>query len=62
VFDCARESRPAFRRRREMFSSDLFHPSSAGYAFLSTIYGKALREALDAARAAEVVEDEELAG
>jgi hypothetical protein len=45
-----------------MFSSDLFHPSSAGYAFLSTIYGNAVREALDAARAAEVVEDEELAG
>jgi lysophospholipase L1-like esterase len=62
VFDCARASRPAFRRKREMFSSDLFHPSSAGYAFLSTIYGNAVREALDAARAAEVVEDEELAG
>jgi lysophospholipase L1-like esterase len=63
VFDIAPETRKAFRRRKEMFSSDLFHPSSAGYAFLATIYGRAVREALDAARA---VEDdaaaEELAG
>jgi hypothetical protein len=33
-----------------MFSADLFHPSSAGYAFLGTVYGRAVREALDAAR------------
>jgi lysophospholipase L1-like esterase len=63
VFDIARQTRKAFRGKKEMFSSDLFHPSSAGYAFLATIYGKAVREALDAARA---VEDdaaaEELAG
>jgi hypothetical protein len=29
-----------------MFSADLFHPSSAGYAFLGTVYGRACREAL----------------
>jgi hypothetical protein len=46
-----------------MFSSDLFHPSSAGYAFLGTIYGRAVRDALDAARAVEEDADaEELAG
>jgi hypothetical protein len=32
-----------------MFSADMFHPSSAGYAFLGTVYGRAVREALDAA-------------
>jgi hypothetical protein len=32
-----------------MFSADRFHPSSAGYAFLGTVYGRAVREALDAA-------------
>jgi len=52
VFEVARHTRDAFRGRREMFSADLFHPSSAGYAFLGTIYGRAVREALDAARAA----------
>jgi lysophospholipase L1-like esterase len=51
VFDIARETRVAFRGRRDMFSADLFHPSSAGYAFLGTVYGRAVREALDAARA-----------
>jgi lysophospholipase L1-like esterase len=63
VFDIARLTRKAFRGKKEMFSSDLFHPSSAGYAFLATIYGRAVRDAIDAARA---VEDdtaaEELAG
>ena len=51
VFDISRETRTAFRGRREMFSADLFHPSSAGYAFLGTVYGRAVRQALDAARA-----------
>jgi lysophospholipase L1-like esterase len=63
VFDIARLTRKAFRGKKEMFSSDLFHPSSAGYAFLATIYGRAVREALDAARAVEVdAAAEELAG
>jgi lysophospholipase L1-like esterase len=63
VFDIAREARKAFRGRKEMFSSDLFHPSSAGYAFLATIYGRAVREALDAARALlDETAAEELAG
>lgn len=50
VFEVARHTRDAFRGKREMFSADLFHPSSAGYAFLGTVYGRAVREALDAAR------------
>jgi lysophospholipase L1-like esterase len=62
VFDIAREARKAFRGKKEMFSSDLFHPSSAGYAFLATIYGRAVREALEAARAALAEAAEELAG
>ena len=63
VFDIAREARKAFRGKKEMFSSDLFHPSSAGYAFLATIYGRAVREALEAARAAVAgAAAEELAG
>ena len=63
VFDIARLTRKAFRGKKEMFSSDLFHPSSAGYAFLGTIYGRAVRDALDAARAVEDDADaEELAG
>jgi lysophospholipase L1-like esterase len=52
VFDIASETRTAFRGRREMFSADLFHPSSAGYAYLGGIYGRALREAVDRAREA----------
>jgi hypothetical protein len=32
-----------------MFSADRFHPSSAAYAFLGTVYGRAVREALEAA-------------
>jgi lysophospholipase L1-like esterase len=63
VFDIARLTRKAFRGKKELFSSDLFHPSSAGYAFLGTIYGRAVRDALDAARAVEDDADaEELAG
>ena len=63
VFDIAREARKAFRGRKEMFSSDLFHPSSAGYSFLATIYGRAVREALDTARAlVDETAAEELAG
>jgi len=52
VFDIAGETRPAFRRRREMFSADLFHPSSVGYAYLGVIYGRAVWEAVERARAA----------
>ncbi|HZA81361.1 MAG TPA: GDSL-type esterase/lipase family protein, partial [Actinomycetes bacterium] len=59
VFDIARLCRSAFRGKREMFSADLFHPSSAGYAFLATIYGRAVREALDAARDFQVDLDPE---
>jgi lysophospholipase L1-like esterase len=63
VFDVARLTRKAFRGKKEMFSSDLFHPSSAGYAFLGTIYGRAVSDALDAARAAtDDAAAEELAG
>jgi lysophospholipase L1-like esterase len=49
VFDIAKLTKSAFHGKREMFSADLFHPSSAGYAFLGSIYGRAVREALDAA-------------
>jgi lysophospholipase L1-like esterase len=49
VFDIAKLTKSAFHGKREMFSADLFHPSSAGYAFLAAIYGRAVREALDAA-------------
>jgi lysophospholipase L1-like esterase len=49
VFDIAKLTKSAFHGKREMFSADLFHPSSAGYAFLATIYGRAVREALEAA-------------
>jgi lysophospholipase L1-like esterase len=62
VFDIARETKGAFHGKREMFSADMFHPSSAGYAFLATVYGRAVREALDAARAVEDGPREELAG
>ena len=51
VFDIAPLTRAAFRRQRHLFSDDLFHPSSAGYAFLGTIYGRAVHDALAAARA-----------
>ena len=49
VFDIAKLTKSAFHGKREMFSADQFHPSSAGYAFLATIYGHAVREALNAA-------------
>jgi lysophospholipase L1-like esterase len=49
VFDIAKLTKSAFHGKREMFSADMFHPSSAGYAFLGTIYGRAVREALEAA-------------
>jgi lysophospholipase L1-like esterase len=49
VFDIAKLTKSAFHGKREMFSADRFHPSSAGYAFLGTIYGRACREALEAA-------------
>ena len=49
VFDIAKLTKSAFHGKRDMFSADRFHPSSAGYAFLGTVYGRAVREALDAA-------------
>jgi lysophospholipase L1-like esterase len=63
VFDIARLTKAAFHGKREMFSADLFHPSSAGYAFLATVYGRAVRDALDAAaRDFQVDPEAELAG
>jgi lysophospholipase L1-like esterase len=62
VFDIAKLTKSAFHGKREMFSADLFHPSSAGYAFLGTIYGRAVREALDAARDLRADPEAELAG
>jgi lysophospholipase L1-like esterase len=62
VFDIARLTRSAFHGKREMFSADMFHPSSAGYAFLATVYGRAVREALDAARDLQADPEAELAG
>jgi len=46
VFDIAKLTKSAFHGKREMFSADRFHPSSAGYAFLGAVYGRAVREAL----------------
>ena len=46
VFDIAKLTKSAFHGKREMFSDDRFHPSSAGYAFLGTVYGRACRELL----------------
>jgi hypothetical protein len=40
-----------------MFSDDLFHPSSIGYAYLGEIYGRAVREAVERARAAALGSD-----
>jgi lysophospholipase L1-like esterase len=63
VFDIAKLTKSAFHGKREMFSADRFHPSSAGYAFLGTIYGRAVREALEAAAMELKAEPEaELAG
>ena len=63
VFDIAKLTKSAFHGKQEMFSADLFHPSSAGYAFLATVYGRAVREALDiAARDLQADPEAELAG
>jgi lysophospholipase L1-like esterase len=62
VFDIAKLTRSAFHGKREMFSADRFHPSSAGYAFLGTVYGRAVREALEAARDLQPDPEAELAG
>jgi hypothetical protein len=62
VVDVARAARVAFRRQREMFSMDMFHPSSAGYTFLGKFYGEAVRKALDSARAADRTAPPDLAG
>lgn len=51
VFDAAPLVKHVFSGNREMFSADLFHPSSAGYAYLGKVYGQAVREAFHAARA-----------
>ena len=62
VVDVARAARDVFRRRREMFSTDLFHPSSAGYTFLGKFYGDAVLQALDAAPAVDSPALQDLAG
>jgi lysophospholipase L1-like esterase len=63
VFDIAKLTKSAFHGKREMFSADRFHPSSAGYAFLGTIYGRAVREAIEAAaRDLQADPEAELAG
>src|SRR6266536_3292804 len=61
VVDVAAVARDVFRRNREMFSPDLFHPSSTGYTFLGQFYGQAVRRAVDAARAAELAALRDLA-
>jgi lysophospholipase L1-like esterase len=61
VIDVATVARRVFRGNREMFSPDLFHPSSAGYTFLGKFYGEAVRKALEAARDAEAGTPPELA-
>jgi lysophospholipase L1-like esterase len=62
VFDIAKLTKSAFHGKQEMFSADLFHPSSAGYAFLATVYGRAVREALEVARDLQAEPEAELAG
>jgi lysophospholipase L1-like esterase len=63
VFDIAKLTKSAFHGKREMFSADRFHPSSAGYAFLGTVYGRAVKEALEvAARDLQGDPEAELAG
>jgi lysophospholipase L1-like esterase len=63
VFDIAKLTKSAFHGKQEMFSADLFHPSSAGYAFLATVYGRAVREALEVAtRDLQADPEAELAG
>jgi lysophospholipase L1-like esterase len=62
VIDVAAVARGVFRGNREMFSPDLFHPSSAGYTFLGKFYGQAVRKALEAARGAVAAVPPEVAG
>ncbi len=62
VVDVARVARAAFRRKREMFSPDLFHPSSTGYTFLGKFYGEAVRQALEAGRTTISPDAPDLAG
>jgi lysophospholipase L1-like esterase len=62
VIDVATVARSAFRGKREMFSPDLFHPSSAGYTFLGRFYGQAVRRALEASRGAGTATPPDLAG
>lgn len=62
VVDVAAVARGAFRGKREMFSPDLFHPSSTGYTFLGQFYGQAVRKALDLARGIEPAAPPDLAG
>ncbi len=62
MIDVAAVARGAFRGKREMFSPDLFHPSSAGYTFLGKFYGQAVRKALEAARDAGAATPPDLAG
>jgi lysophospholipase L1-like esterase len=62
VIDVAAVARGAFRGKREMFSPDLFHPSSAGYTFLGKFYGEAVRHVLERARAAGAAPPPDLAG
>jgi lysophospholipase L1-like esterase len=62
VFDIAKLTKSAFHGKHEMFSADKFHPSSAGYAFLGTVYGRAVRDALEAARDLQPDPEAELAG
>jgi lysophospholipase L1-like esterase len=62
VIDVATVARTAFSGKREMFSADLFHPSSAGYTFLGSFYGQAVRRALETARATQSEIPPDLAG
>jgi lysophospholipase L1-like esterase len=52
VFDVAPAVRSAFRKRPEMFSPDLFHPSSRGYAYLGEVYGRVVGQAVETVRVA----------
>jgi lysophospholipase L1-like esterase len=53
VLDITKVARAAFHKRREMFSDDWFHPSSTGYTWLGVLYGSAVRDALERARATQ---------
>ena len=52
VFDVAPAVRAAFKKRPEMFSPDLFHPSSRGYSYLGEVYGKVVGQAVQTVRVA----------